>query len=316
MNTEPIIHSPGTCTCCDFSYYNESADYVEGQLEDLDTEKLKEKVKPKGAARPITPMPQQVEVDEDEIDEAIKLFQELMDDLFEYLLYALPLGVKPTEDAELYEEHEGDWEWYYDEYYYYETEESTEVDEIEKDRLSLVFLDLYLEILFEETAMLILEEISIQRWVRNQRKNIRNSMIAEYLLGIGGKNTLDILDIENLKRFIRDQWQYFQKFAEEIRNGELSGAKILQRISMYGEAVTQGYEQAKGKSHGIVLPEYPADGNQQCFMNCRCHWQLEDDPADTNYVLATWTLNPLAEHCQSCLDNSRKWNPLRVRKTL
>ena len=307
------MHSPGTCTCCDFSYYDASALYIESQLEDLDDEKLKGKLTPRGANRSVSSEPDAVEIDEAEIDAAIELFEDLMTDLAD-LLYALPVGVKPTDGDELFEDLSGDWEWYYEEYYYHETEAETEIDEAEKDRLSLGFIDFYLDLLLESTASLILEEITIQSWVKTTRARIRNSTVAEYLLGIGGKNVVDISDIDALKALIKAQWTYFQKFAEEIKSGELSGARILQRIGMYGEAITHGYEQAKAKSHGIVLPEYPADGNQQCFMNCRCHWELKDDTNDGNYVLATWKLNPSAEHCTSCVDNSRTWNPLRVKK--
>ena len=226
----------------------------------------------------------------------------------------MPVGTKPTEEEPIYEDSAGSWEWYYEEYYYADTGSDEEIDEEAKDELSLTFIDLFLITLSDETASLILEEISIQRWVHNMRDSITKGTTAEYLLGVGGKNVLDDLDLEKLSDMIKTQFGYFQKFAEEIRGGKLSGAQILQRIGMYGEAITNGYEQAKAKSHGITLPEYPADGNQQCVSNCRCHWDLRDDPKDSDYVLATWTLNPTAEHCVSCVDNSRKWNPLRVKK--
>ena len=144
------------------------------------------------------------------------------------------------------------------------------------------------------------------------RNTIRNSMIAQYLLGRGGKNTITAGDLTNINSLIKNQFSFFQKFAEEIRNGELTGAKILQRVRMYGEAATNGYEQAKATSHGITLPEYPGDGQQICLSNCRCHWRLEDDG---DFVDAYWVMNPFAEHCATCLSNSQKWNPLRVQKT-
>ena len=310
------MHGPGTCTCCSFLYYEQSAKYIESQLEKLDDKDLKEKLTPKGASRKISKEPKEVELNEEEFDEAIDLFYDLMD-TFIHLLHALPVGAKITSGDPLYEDLEGDWEWYYDEYYYHETEEEIKVDESKKDILSLEFLDLILsEYLINTTVNLILEKITIQRWTKNNREYIRNNMVAEYLLGIGGKNVIDITDMKDLKKLVKTQWSYFQKFAEEIKNGELSGARILQRISMYGEAITNGYEQANAKSHGIKLPEYPADGNQQCWSNCRCHWELADDPKNSNYVLATWKMNPDAEHCISCIGNSKKWNPLRVIKNV
>ena len=306
------MHHPLTCDTC--HYYLLQASFIESHLEALDSEVLAEKVIPRGAGRPLSEQPPDVDITETEIDGAMELFSELMDTAYAYLLTAVPIGAKPTEGDPLYSDIDGEWEWYYEEYAYYETDTDEEIDEEEKDSLSLVFLDFYLTLLLSSTVDLIQQDMPIQRWVRQMRQNIRNSTVAEYLLGIGGKNVLDFFDVTQLKSLINAQFSYFQKFAEEIKNGELTGAAILQRVGMYGEAVTNGYEHAKAKSHAIVLPEYPADGNQICYTNCRCHWDLRDDPNDTDYVLATWRLNPTAEHCESCINNSRKWNPLRVKK--
>ena len=300
------LHSD-TCSCC------EGARYIESALEDLD-EELKEKVSPKGAGKKLSKQPV-VSITEHAINMAITLFEELMN-VRAGVLKAEPVGDKPDDREEpLYYDTEGtEWQWYYEEYYYYYEEEQWQIDEFEKNELSLLLLDNFLFYMLETTADMILEEISIQKWTHNIRDHIKRGTIAEYLFGIGGKNVIDSIDIDALKKLITAQFTYLQKFAEEIKNGELTGAKILQRVGMYGEATTHGYEQAKARSHNIKLPEYPADGNQMCFMNCRCHWKLEDDPKKPEYVLATWKLNPLAEHCQSCLNNADKWNPLRIKK--
>ena len=309
------MHEPGTCKCCDFTHYLETSSYIESQLEDLEDEHFIEKLTPKGSGRALSKVPRSVELEEDQVDAAVELFEDLMEE-FADLMHALPVGAKPIGGDPLYEDLEGDWEWYYEEYYFYETEEEITLDEEMRNELSLIFLDILLsQIIVDLTADLILQKISIQKWVKDTRDNIRNATAAQYMLGIGGKNVLDNTDIRDLKTLVRAQWKFLQKFGEEIKNGELSGAKILQRAGMYGEAVTHGYEQAKAKSHAIKLPEYPADGQQACFSNCRCHWRLVDDTSDTNYVLATWTLNPRAEHCTTCIANARTWNPLRVKKS-
>ena len=298
--------------CCHDHHHECSADFIVSQLEEFD-EELKEKVKPKGSRNAISPEPQSVELDQDQIERAISFFQTYIEE-FEDILYAAPEGIKPTEGAPLYEDIRGDWEWYYQEQTYFNPEIDEEVDQDRRDGISLTLLDLFIAYLLEQTASLIVGEITIQKWVNHMRNEIRDGTTAQYLFGLGGKNVIDVLDISALKRIIKSQWKFFQKFAEEIKNGELSGSRILQRIGMYGEAITNGYEQAKAKTYGIRLPEYPADGSQACLSNCRCHWQLKDDPKNNNYVLANWVLNPNAEHCVTCLNNSRKWNPLRVKK--
>ena len=308
------MHSPHTCNCCHYDHYDESSRYIVAQLENLGDDQLKEKLDPRGGNRSISKLPRNVSIDENEINESIDFFALLMKDVIVdtgLLLRALPIGSKFTDGDPLYEDLDGDWEWNYNDYFYYHTEDEIEINEEIKNRLSLVFLDAFLIYMVESTAELLLRKITIQSWLKNTRKHIRNGMTSKYMFGVGGKNVLDISDINALKKLIKGQWTYFQKFAEEVKNKELTGSKILQRIRMYGEAATQGYEQAKAKSHAIKLPEYPADGNQRCYSNCRCHWELDDDG---DYVKAYWRLNPVAEHCDSCVNNSRKWKPLRVKK--
>ena len=290
----------------------EWAKYVVAKLEEEDP-RLSEKLKPRGSGKPISKAPSTIQITEDDIDTAIALFEELLDALLD-VLRARPMGDKPTEDEPIYDDIDGDWEWYYDEHRYENVKIEAEIDPETQYENQDLFLNLVLAFFLDTTSQMILKEITIQQWVGDIRKLIKDSFISQYLFAIGGKNVIDSVDINNLKLLIKSQFSYLQKFAEEIKSGDLTGAKILQRIGMYGEAITHGYEQAKAKSHGIKLPEYPADGNQQCFTNCRCRWVLEDDKKNANYVKATWTLNPNAEHCVTCVNNSRKWNPLRVKK--
>ena len=297
--------------CCEHHQHQVADLWIVDCLEEMDDD-LRQRVTPKGASNAISALPGDTQIEDDDIERSIAFFQAYIQE-YRLLLYAEPVGEKPSGNDPSFDDVRGDWQWKYQDYAY-ENAQGTTIDEEKKDELSLLLLDLYVVYLLLETSKLVLEEITLQSWVDDMRDQIKHSHIAEYLLGVGGKNVLDALDIAGLKAMILAQWKYFQKFAEEIKQGKLTGAQILQRIGMYGEAITNGYEQAKAKTHGIRLPEYPADGSQACLMNCRCHWQLKDDPKNTNYVLPSWVLNPTAEHCVTCVENSRKWNPLRVKK--
>lgn len=88
------------------------------------------------------------------------------------------------------------------------------------------------------------------------------------------------------------------------------------RAAMYGESLGQCYQKAYFRARGSRsetpmpdLPEYPRDGNQKCRVNCRCEWRIVKR-SNTQYE-ATWKLNP-ADHCESCIENARKWNPLMI----
>ena len=296
------------CEVCTHDHsYPRVSEFIESQLEDLDAE-LKEKITPAGAGDPIPDITGDTDITETEIDDAIEMFDELLSD------YLGMLKAKPTQEVDdpLYEEdYDEDWEWDGETYVYKNTNTDTEVDETEKDGISIALLDLTIAFMLAETSEMILKEQSIQEFTTSMSIAITLNVAVQYTLGSGGKNTLKESSIDWMKDFLGKQKAFFQKFAEQIREGKLTGAKILQRLGMYGEAVTEGYEQAKAASHNIKLPEYPADGNQKCLMNCRCWWELVDDG---DFVNATWKLNPIAEHCETCVNNSRKWNPLRVKK--
>ena len=161
---------------------------------------------------------------------------------------------------------------------------------------------------------MILKNITGLQWIKDTQSNIHKGMSAQYLFGLGGKNKVSMGNSVGLSTRISNQFTYFKKFSEEVWNGELTGAQVMNRIRMYGEASTNGYEAAKAHSHNLEMPEYPADGTQDCLSKCRCHWRYEDDPNNPNYALCYWVVNRRAEHCEACLENSREWNPLRQRK--
>lgn len=285
------------CPCCSGS------PYVESQLGQGD-KRLKEKVKIRGSV----PLPATLELDSATIDAAIAFWQEMADTALEEILYAAPVTT-PTE-AE-FDDIRGDWEWDNSEYAYKNNVTNEKVDEGEKNEIFNAFLDAYILYLLAESAALIKKNKTLNTWSKNLTEKINYSIIISYSFGIGGKNVLDAEDLQRIKDIAKIQTKYFRDFANDIRSGNLSGAQVLNRTALYGESSTNSYEQSKVKSHGIRLPEYPGDGNQVCLSNCRCHWDLKDDG---DYVNATWTLNPTAEHCVSCVNNSQKWNPLRVKK--
>ena len=151
--------------------------------------------------------------------------------------------------------------------------------------------------------------ISIQEWVLEMRKRVRNINAAQYMLAKGGRNAMFDEDIDALTDIVLNQYQYLQNFSEDIRRGKLSLKQIKARSELYMESSTAAHERGKAASFGIELPEYPGDGNQICKARCRCHLEINDSGNKTKVY---WTLNPAAKHCKSCLDNSKKWAPYMI----
>ena len=328
MKTNTLFFKGRTfvCPCCEFDRAHGQS-YIRGQFEDLD-EELSEKVKPRGASRPLSPIPE-LNLTEQQIDDAIAFFEQMFGESEELEIVKSVLGMlraqavgEPQYDVEderlapQFDDEDDNWEWLHEDFEYHNSTTGETVNESQKNQLSVDFIDLHIISLLSITAMVILKEISIQRWIRDIRWSLVKGVSAQYLLGSGGKNTIGDYDLLKIRNFITGQWSFLQKFGEEIAGGELSGAQVLSRIQMYGEASTHGYEQAKAKTHNVDLPEYPADGNQDCYSKCRCHWEIRDDANDPEFKLCYWRLNPRAEHCNVCIANAREYNPLKIEQGL
>lgn len=152
-------------------------------------------------------------------------------------------------------------------------------------------------------------EITVQEYLLSIRRHIKRAYLGEWLLGKGGINAMTSDDVRLVGIHVQRQYQYLQNFVEQVRNGELSVAQIRSRTEMYMHSATQAYERAQASSYGIDLPEYPADGNQICLSRCKCRWEIVVHETE---IHAHWLMNIAAEHCESCRENTAKWNPFII----
>ena len=205
------------------------------------------------------------------------------------------------------ESEESDWIYYEDEYYYYEPLEEVTVDEEETDTLSDRFITALFPIFIEISLRLADNELGVDGWVEEMRRQLLITNTAQYLLARGGIFNLNESDFVNLALINLNQFGFLQNFAEQIVEGLLTRSGFLNRTKLYTESSTNAYERGKAANRsGLDLPEYPADGSQICKARCRCHWDIRE--TDVQFE-AYWTLDPAAQHCDSCLENSRRWSP-------
>jgi hypothetical protein len=154
-------------------------------------------------------------------------------------------------------------------------------------------------------------DININQWTLAMRQEVKDSFIHQYMLGHGGRNTMTQSDWGKLGHDIRDQYQYLNRFSDEIRAGRYTESQIAARSRMYMEASSQSFEKAKVASRGIPdLPDYPGSGRTECMTNCKCYWNIKE--TETEW-LCYWSLSNV-EHCDSCIDRSNRWNPLVISK--
>ncbi len=161
-------------------------------------------------------------------------------------------------------------------------------------------------------ADLVSGGITLDSWLIRMRGEIQRIFRAQYRLGFG---LLDQKGISELAPLLQQQFQFLNRFALEIAdNPDWTAEHIGARAFQYFGASVQAYEVANVRSRlggvgSISLPEMPADGDQDCLSRCLCGWRVVLNEAFTQ-ASCTWVLDAEAEHCDSCLENSVKWNPL------
>ena len=158
------------------------------------------------------------------------------------------------------------------------------------------------------------EKIKLSEWLEAMRQENRINYVEQYLLGHGGRNNMTQADWGRIGQAVKKQNEYLQGFANDLMNRqpELTLNQIKARARQYVDGSTAMYERATALALGMPdLPEYPADGNQQCHSNCKCSWDIKDMG---DHWICTWVLDMAAEHCPDCLENAAKWGELRVDK--
>ena len=263
-------------------------------------------ISPDGSEDPLPVVPSNFAMTAAYLETAIEAFEDAFSD-YKNLLNARVTGMTQTDAIETVKK--GDWIWNQLTKRYRNSKTKKTITSNTMLRLRDDFLDEMRLPLSSLTDDLINSRITVQEWLLDMRKRVRNAHSAEYMLARGGRNAMFQTDLDALAEIVREQFDFLQKFGQEVRAGNLSASQISSRAEMYMEAATRSHEQAKAASYDIVLPEYPADGSQICKSRCRCRWEinvLEDK------VEAYWLMNVSAKHCDSCIGNAAKWAPYVV----
>ena len=274
-------------------------------------------ISPDGSDKPLPEVPSDFAVNSAHLESAIEMFDETFPE-YKDLLNARVTGESQTDAIETVRK--GDWVWDAIKKQYRNSktkkrltaEKLLEIrnDFIDAQRLTFSERDLDTVIDSRILVTVLVNGLkTVQEWLYEMRQKIRDIFNAQYMLGRGGRNAMFQEDLDRQAEAIGSQFDFLQAFAEQVKQGQLSAKQIAARAELYVEASTSAFEEGKASSHGVTLPEYPGDGNQICGVRCRCTWILVKGK---DVVRAFWTLNPLANHCQSCTENAAKWAPYTV----
>ena len=285
------------CFCCP-----PGQDCVENDRED----NRAATISPDGSEDPLPVVPSNFAMTAAYLETAIESFEDALSD-YKNLLNARVTGMTQTDAIETVKK--GDWIWNQLTKRYRNSKTKKTVTSNTVLRLRDDFVDEMRLPISNLTDDLINSRITVQEWLLDMRKRVRNAHAAEYMLARGGRNAMFQTDLDALAEIVKEQYDFLQKFGQEVRAGNLSASQITSRSEMYMEAATRSHEQAKAASYDIELPAYPADGSQICKARCRCRWEinvLEDK------VEAYWLMNVAAKHCDTCISNAAKWAPYVV----
>lgn len=103
------------------------------------------------------------------------------------------------------------------------------------------------------------------------------------------------------------QAQYMRAFVAQI--DRLSEPQALARVASYTSAIVQVTPNVETAT--LRLPYRPGDRRLACKGYCKCHLDVRAlAPGDWDVY---WVLDPVAEHCDDCLQLAATWTPLKVR---
>lgn len=268
-------------------------------------------ITPEGADDPLPSVPTIVRISDTEIEQALGTWNRLMTDHKDLLSAKVENQLDFDDDIPTVII--GDWIFNQDAKRYRNPESGKSVNPrqavaLRDDFISFVSFDPP-----SSSELLAKGDITIQEWELSMRKRIKQSYLDEFTLGKGGRNNLTTANLDDVGNLLKKQFDFLHRFAEQIKNGELSEAQIQNRSNQYINSSTQAYELGKTASFGMPnLPQYPADGSQICRSNCKCRWEIQENEEDWQ---ATWVLDPAAEHCETCEGNTQRWNPLIIHKS-
>lgn len=141
--------------------------------------------------------------------------------------------------------------------------------------------------------------------------------LAAYAHGAGmGLNQLTPADHKLVQSVIDRQLDFLKGYQQAWDEGRYDARpEVAQhRSDMYADATLGTWWM--GHTRGWPLPAWPGDGTTQCKTRCRCSWDIQPAPEgpgeQEDNADAYWKLGS-ADHCQTCLQRSEDWAPLRIR---
>lgn len=164
------------------------------------------------------------------------------------------------------------------------------------------------------TRDLINGKVKLADWQTQMKAELRRSNHEQFVVGKGGvRANINRREYLQLGPELKRQYRYLDRFAADIQAKAEAGQPIafaVERAKLYARSTQASMWRS---AVPVKLPQVPRDGQTECRTNCKCRLDFAYErgkEGQVTAVLVTWKLSP-AEHCLSCIQLSREWNPKR-----
>jgi len=155
-------------------------------------------------------------------------------------------------------------------------------------------------------------EITAAEWQLKMEELIARYSMAAWMVGADA-TLLDDFATQFIVDQLKTQYAFLDNFNLVIQSSDEFMAGWYARAEMYANSIVAPYW--RGKTKMLPLPTMPGL-DSQCLSNCVCGWEITTVDEEKGDYDCFWTLNVqhiAKEHCQTCLERSREWNPLQIR---
>lgn len=159
------------------------------------------------------------------------------------------------------------------------------------------------------TSVLQADPSRVDEWYDEIARQLRRYTLAAYMNGAHSTATLDTAAQKVVANYVKTQLDFLGAFRDEIKAAPEWSNAWNSRAQMYAESIKAPWW--SGRTAAWPLPAMPGEAGQ-CLTRCRCRWEIEELEGEGN-ADAYWRLGASTSNCQTCIERSQQWAPLRIR---
>lgn len=152
---------------------------------------------------------------------------------------------------------------------------------------------------------------NVTQWQEAMEELIMRYHIAGFMRGADSEQVSKEAR-DKILEFVNIQFGYLDNFALEMVDSEEWVNGWNSRAKSYATSVKAPYW--TGKINVLPVPAVPGDLSSQCGQSCYCRLDVRTINEKRGDYDIYWIYGENENHCQTCKERERTWNPLKVRE--